>query len=124
MILGLGTDIIDIRRIKHNTDNNPRFAEKIFTPREIEYCQSRAHAHSSFAVRFAAKEAVMKALGTGWDGKVNWIDIEILNSDQGVPEVFVYNYTKDLMSQRGVTKIHISLSHEKEYAIATAILEG
>ncbi|MDZ4122226.1 MAG: holo-ACP synthase [Candidatus Cloacimonadaceae bacterium] len=124
MILGIGTDIIDIRRIKHNLELNPRFAERIFTAREIEYCQSRASSHCSFAVRFAAKEAVMKALGTGWDGKVNWIDIEILNSESGTPAVFVYNYTKELMDQKRVIQIHISLSHEKDYATAMAILEG
>ncbi len=123
MIFGIGVDIIDIRRIKSTIEKNPRFVDKLFTELEINYCSKRANPFQSYAVRFAAKEAVMKAIGTGWDGTINWQDIEIVNSDKGVPFVRTYNATAEFVRENSITKIHLSLSHEKNYAMAYAILE-
>lgn len=123
MIIGIGTDIIAVARIKKNVDANPRFVEKLFTPAEIAYCTVKANPEQSYAARFAGKEAVMKALGTGWDGMVNWTDIEILPNAKGCPFVILTGGAKSLADSLNVHTIHISLSHEKEYAVATAILE-
>jgi holo-[acyl-carrier protein] synthase len=124
VIIGIGTDIIAVARIKKNVEANPRFTEKLFTPAEIAYCSAKAWPEQSYAARFAGKEAVMKAFGTGWDGVVNWTDIEILPNTQGSPFVTLTGGAKSLADTLKVHAAHISLSHEKEYAIATAILEG
>lgn len=123
MIFGIGTDIIDIKRIQRAIEKNPRFAEKIFTAAEIAYCNSRANPYQSYAARFAAKEAVMKAIGSGWDGIINWQDIEVVLPEKGAPKIVTQNATTDFLNCHGIDKIHISLAHEKDYAIAYAILE-
>ncbi|MDD2228182.1 MAG: holo-ACP synthase [Candidatus Cloacimonetes bacterium] len=124
MILGIGTDIIAVSRIKKAIEANPRFVDKIFTPAEIAYCSGKASPAQSYAVRFAAKEAVMKALGTGWDGIVNWQDIEVRLDDKGSPKLKFYGGTQQLVSSKGMQAAHVSLSHEKDYAIAYVTLEG
>ncbi len=124
MIIGIGTDIIRVERLAKAIEANERFVERVFTTAEIEYCNSKATPALSFAVRFAAKEAVMKALGTGWDGVVNWQDIEVTKDALGCPLLNFYGATKQLMATKGVVRTHLSLSHEKEYAVAYAILEG
>ena len=124
MIVGIGTDIVRIDRIQHNIEINERFAERIYTQLEIEYCKSKASLYQSFAVRFAAKEAMMKALGTGWDGKVNWTDIEILNTESGKPMINLTGGALNQYRKLGIKEAHISLSHEREYAIAYVVLES
>ncbi|HNX37541.1 MAG TPA: holo-ACP synthase [Candidatus Cloacimonadota bacterium] len=124
MIYGIGTDIIEISRIKRSLDINDRFAEKIFTPGEIKYCESRTSKYQSYAVRFAAKESVMKALGTGWDGNINWKDIEVVNDAGGKPKIVTHGQTSALLTERNLTHIHISLTHEKAYAIAYCVIES
>ena len=123
MIKGTGVDIIEISRIEKSLTNE-KFVERIFTKKEQEYCNSRKQmAVSSYAARFAAKEAVVKALGTGISGGGLWTDIEILPDDDGAPhvnfmDICIYSY------KRKIYNIFISLSHCKEYAVAQAILEG
>ncbi|PKN73996.1 MAG: ACP synthase [Candidatus Cloacimonetes bacterium HGW-Cloacimonetes-3] len=124
MIIGIGTDIIAISRIKKAIEANERFVDKIFTPQEISYCTGRANPSQSFAARFAAKEAVMKALGTGWDGIINWVDIEVMPDDKGCPKLILHGAAKQMMVNNNIKEVHISLSHEKDYAIAFAVLEG
>ena len=123
MIIGIGADIIQVERIARLLDQYPGFCHRVFTAAEIEYCNGKGNRTQSFAVRFAAKEAVMKALGTGWDGRINWTDIEIGKDANGRPCVAVYNATRELIDSLGVDRIHISLSHEKEFALAYVILE-
>ncbi|MCB5279088.1 MAG: holo-ACP synthase [Candidatus Cloacimonetes bacterium] len=124
MIVGIGVDIVNVGRVARLINTNPRFTEKVFTPNEASYANSKASPAQSYAARFAAKEAFMKALGTGWDKGVSWRDMEILNTDSGKPELYLSGITKQLAEQMGVLNIHISLSHEKEYAIAQVVLEG
>jgi len=124
MILGIGTDIIAVDRIARVIQKNPRFIEKVFSQREQLYCKSKANPAQSYAARFAAKEAVMKALGTGWDNGISWIEIEVLNDAKGKPDIVISNKTKALVESKGVRRIQISLSHEQQYAIAFVILEG
>ncbi len=123
MILGIGTDIIEIKRVR-NAMGNPRFLERVYTAKEREYCNSRGkQAAASYAARFAGKEAVLKAFGTGLRGG-NLLDIEILPDELGCPGVELYGYYKDLADQKGVTSVHLSLSHAMEYATAQCVLEG
>ena len=124
MIVGVGCDIVAVERIKRTIDKNPRFLDKLFTSSEIAYCSSKANPAQSYAARFAAKEAVMKALGTGWDGKVNWLDIEVQVNELGCPSLVLSGGAKQLAESKGITNIQISLSHEKEHALAFAILEN
>lgn len=124
MIKGIGTDIIQVSRLERTITNNPRFVDKVFTPNEIAYCESRASKYQSYAARFAAKEAVMKAIGTGWDGKINWADIEVVSDELGKPELVLHNASLEYVRVHGIDGLHLSLSHEKDYAIAYVILES
>jgi holo-[acyl-carrier protein] synthase len=120
MIEALGIDLIEIERIKKARDRwGKRFLQRVYTPRELEYCLKKRYPENSLAGRFAAKEAVMKALGTGLSMGVSWKEIEILNNRRGKPEVSVCGKTKEILGKR---KILISISHTKENAIAQAVI--
>lgn len=123
MIIGIGTDIIEISRIKKALKNK-RFIERVFTPQEIIYCESRGvQAPASYAARFAGKEAVLKAFGTGLVGGT-LLDIEILPDKKGCPSVQLYDYFHHEAKNMGVTRIYISLSHAQMYATAQVIFWG
>lgn len=118
MFRGLGTDIIEIDRIQLAIERTPKFKEKVFTPREIEAVEKKNNPYPSYAGRFAAKEAVSKAFGTGVRGfKIK--DIEIVNDDLGKPVVVLAG---ELKEQYINCKIELSISHSRDYATATAIL--
>lgn len=123
MIIGIGIDIIEISRIRKAVDK-PAFVRRVFTPAETAYCESRgAQAAASYAARFAGKEAVLKAFGTGLrDGTLQ--DISITPDELGCPHVTLQGVFKELAEEKGVTKIHISLTHAQEYAAAQVILWG
>lgn len=124
MILSIGIDIIEVYRIRETLARTPRFAERVFTAKEREYCNGKgAAAAQSYAARFAAKEAFLKALKTGWRGKLTWQDIEIINDSQGVPSLTLYGEAKILFEKSGANKIHLSISHTTEHAVAEVILE-
>ncbi len=123
LIAGIGIDIIDVGRIKRVLEQNPAFRQKVFSESEIAYCDAKAEPAMSYAVRFAAKEAFMKALGTGWNHEVRWSEIETITSLDGAPALNVSGNTKEAMLKRGITACHLSLSHEKDYAIASVVLE-
>lgn len=122
MIFGVGTDLVEISRIQHAIEKNPRFLQKVYTEKEICYCQRKKNPWQSFAARFAAKEAVSKAFGTGL-GKIGLTDIEVINLPSGQPQVVLYGAAKAFALQHGIERVHISLSHSEVYAIATAIIE-
>ena len=120
MIESLGIDLIEIERVKKVKEKwGMRFLERVYTPKELEYCLKKKYPESSLAGRFAAKEAVMKALGTGLSLGISWKDIEIINDRKGKPEVTLYGKTKKILGKR---KVLISISHTKEDAIAQAII--
>lgn len=105
-------------------ERTPRFAERVFTDAEREYCESKGVAsYQSYAARFAAKEAFLKAIRTGWRGKITWHDVEVVRDDQGVPSLRVSGEARSLMEQMGADRVHISISHTSEHAIAQVILE-
>lgn len=105
-------------------NRTPRFAERVFTVGEREYCDSKgAAAFQSYAARFAAKEAFLKALKTGWRGKLSWTDIEVISDPEGVPSLNITNEAARLMEKLGATAVHLSISHTKDHAVAQVMLE-
>jgi holo-[acyl-carrier protein] synthase len=124
MIFGTGLDIIEIDRIKKSLAKySSRFENKIFTDGEINYCQLQADPGKHFAARFAVKEAVSKSLGTGITDEVGFKDIEVVNQTSGKPIVKMGGRGKILFEKLNLKFIHISISHDRHYAIAHAIAE-
>ena len=123
MIFGLGTDIIKVNRIEKMVAKGRKNLETIFTEREMDYCESKTRRSEHYAARFAAKEAVLKALGIGWRDGFAFPEIEILNDNLGKPTVILHGKVKNFFQKQKLKQITISLSHAKENAIAVAILE-
>mgnify|MGYP001585368001 CR=1 FL=1 len=122
MILGVGIDIVEIRRIKDAIESNDRFLEKIFTTIELEYLKSRNLRPEYVAGRFAAKEAIAKALGTGFRG-FDFKDVEIDRTTLGKPIVILKGKAKLIAKKEGKYNIHLSISHGQDSAVAYAIFE-
>ena len=123
MIFGTGTDIIEVVRVDNHISKNNGFREKIFTEREIKYCESKKNKGQHYAARFAAKEAFFKAIGTGWRNGMAFNEIEILNNELGKPEIILHGKTKEYSKQQEINNIHVSLSHIKDFVNAVIILE-
>lgn len=125
MILGTGIDLAHLSRIEEAMKRlGDRFRDRIFTNGEIEYCESKPHPYESYAARFAAKEAAMKALGTGWSSGIGWREIEIVTPDNGPPTVRLSGNALKRFEQMGASTIHISMSHSDDLAIAQVIIES
>ena len=121
MVLGLGIDIIEIARVKKSIDNyGDRFLEKVFTHEEIKYCNSKFNKFQHFAARFAAKEAVYKALASGWQEGLRWKDIEIQNDNSGMPSIKPSGKLKTFLSDD--TQLRLSISHSDNYVTSVAII--
>jgi holo-[acyl-carrier protein] synthase len=123
MALTVGTDIIEIERIARALRRWPRFGKRVFTEREQAYCQARVNAVPSFAARFAAKEAVAKAIGTGFLGFA-WQDVEIVNDEQGRPEIVLSGRAAALARERRLGPWTVSLSHTRVFALAVVVAAG
>ncbi len=124
MILGVGIDIVEILRIRQVLERqSDRFTKRVFTTAEQEYCQAHRDPAPHYAVRFAAKEAAFKALGTGWARGVSWVDIEILRQGQAAPVLTLSGEARRLALSLGMLKAHVTLSHSDEAAVAMVILE-
>src|SRR5262245_63634024 len=122
MIVSIGVDIIEISRIAERVmTSESRFCKRIFTAGEIAYCERRAAKFASYAARFAAKEAAMKALGTGWAEGVAWKDIEVVNATSGAPTLQLYRRALEELKALRASKTHISLTHSSTLAIAQVI---
>ena len=121
MIRGIGVDIIEIARIRKTVEESgSRFLDRIFTAHEIAYCTSRKNSHQHFAARFAAKEAVSKALATGWDASFRWRDVEVRNDAGGKPHVTLHGKVRDTLAG---SQVHLSLSHSNSHVVALALIE-
>ena len=123
MIIGIGTDIIEIDRIQEAVNRSNRFISKNFTQLEIEMFESRGNKAQTIAANFAAKEAVLKVFGTGLRG-CQFSDIEVLRDPLGKPYVVLYKGAKDIGESLGIETIHLSVSHSKSSALAYAIGTG
>jgi holo-[acyl-carrier protein] synthase len=124
-IIGIGTDITECLRIARMIERHGElFIDRVYTPAEIKYCQSRKQATQHYTGRWAAKEAILKALGTGWRKGISWRDIEIRNEPGGKPQVGVRGGAKDVVEQLGITEIQVSISHCRSHATAFAVAVG
>jgi holo-[acyl-carrier protein] synthase len=124
VILSIGIDIIEVARIREVLLRTPRFTERVFTRAERDYCDSRGVvAAQHYAARFAAKEAALKALQTGWRGGISWQDVEVSARDSGAPYLIFTGEVLRIFKRFGATATHLSLSHTSEHAIAQVILE-
>ena len=124
-LIGLGTDITECLRIARMIERHGEvFIDRVYTPEEIKYCQSRKQATQHFTGRWAAKEAILKALGTGWRRGISWRDIEVRNEPGGKPTVAVRGGAKDVVEQLGISEIQVSISHCRSHAIACAVAMG
>ena len=124
-VLGIGTDITECLRIARMIERHGElFIDRVYTPDEVRYCQSRRQSTQHFTGRWAAKEAVLKALGTGWRRGISWRDVEIRNEPGGRPVVALRGGLRDLVQQLGVVELLVSISHCRSHAIAYAIALG
>jgi holo-[acyl-carrier protein] synthase len=124
VIISIGIDIIEVSRVRETIARTPRFVERVFTDAERAYCESRGAASAQhYAARFAAKEAALKALQTGWSGGISWQDVEVSAKESGAPVVLFHGRALELFARRGATTAHISIAHTSEHAIAEVILE-
>lgn len=124
MILGLGIDIIEVARIRASHEKfGERFLHRILHPNEIAYCLSHKNPAPFLAVRFAAKEAISKAFGTGIGSQLGWRDIEVGKRESGEPFVILHEAGQKLLHERGARAVLLSLSHTENYAAAVAVLE-
>jgi holo-[acyl-carrier protein] synthase len=121
-IVGIGTDIVECLRIGRMIEQHGElFLTRVYTDKEIRYCQARRHATEHFAGRWAAKEAILKCLGTGWRRGICWTDMEVRNEPNGQPQVRLCGAARDQARSMGISDILLTMSHCRAYATATAI---
>jgi holo-[acyl-carrier protein] synthase len=124
-IIGLGTDITECLRIARMIDRHGElFIERVYTPEEIIYCQNRKQSTQHFTGRWAAKEAILKAIGTGWRKGISWRDMDVRNNNLGKPVVVVRGGVRDVCEQLGIREILVTISHCHTHATAVAIAVG
>jgi holo-[acyl-carrier protein] synthase len=125
LIVGLGVDIAEVERVKAAIERHGEvFLRRVFTAKEREYCEKFKNKFERYAGRFAAKEAAMKALGTGWSRGVRWVDVEVVREKGGRPTMALAGEAGKLAEQLGVKRIALSITHTAEQALAQVIFEG
>lgn len=125
MIVGTGIDIAEVDRIANSIARfGRRFLERVFTADEIRYCESKANKAERYAGRFAAKEAGMKAIGTGWNRGVTWRDVEVRRATGSRPTIVFHNKAGEFFRKLGGVRAHLSITHTKDSAMAQVILES
>ena len=123
MIFGIGIDLIEVPRVEKLARKEDKFLKKIFTQTEIDYCRKFKNGSQNFAGRFAVKEAFSKAMGTGLSNGIKFNEIETVNDDLGKPEIVLYGSTKEILKERDLKCVHVSIAHLKDYATAIVIIE-
>lgn len=125
MILGIGVDLVDIARVEAMLERHGgRARQRLFTDGEVAYCDASARPGQSFAARFAAKEAFLKAVGTGWGEGLGWSEVEVVSTPAGAPELRLHGAALARAEQMGLRRVHLSLTHGEEIAAAFLVLEG
>jgi holo-[acyl-carrier protein] synthase len=122
-VIGIGNDLVDIDRFRRALERTPTLRERVFTDAERQYADARADPTERYAVRFAAKEAVMKALGRGWGAKVRWLDIEVVRARSGKPDIALHDKTARLAAELGIRRWVLSITHTKEHGLAFVIAQ-
>ena len=123
MVKGVGIDMVEVERMAEKISKEQGFRELVFSAAEISYCEAAAHKYQHYAARFAAKEAFLKAMGTGWAPGTAFNEIEIMHDEQGKPLLGLTGSTADWAKQKGIGAIAVSLSHVKTMATAVVIIE-
>ena len=125
MIVGIGVDIVEIPRfgevIQRQSD---RFIRRVFTRAEQDYCRAHRDPVPHYAARFAAKEALFKALGTGWAGGVSWLDVDVRRDGRGAPYLVLQGEADKISRSLGAARVHLSLSHSRDSAVAVVVLDA
>ena len=128
MIISVGVDLAEVKRIQKALEDpriGKRFRDRVFTSKEIQYCEKKRRGrYESYAGRFAAKEAVMKALGRGWGAKVTWLDIEVARARSGKPEIVLHDKTARFAEELGIRRWALSITHTAEHGLAYVVAEG
>ena len=128
MVVSVGVDLAEVARIQKALEDpriGRRFRDRVFTPKEIQYCEKKRRGRfESYAGRFAAKEAVMKALGRGWGAQVRWLDIEVARAPSGKPEIVLHDKTARLAEKLGIRRWSLSITHTATDGLATVVAEG
>jgi holo-[acyl-carrier protein] synthase len=124
LIFGIGIDLVEVDRLRSLVKKfGDKFLNRIFTENEIKYCQTKFNSYQHYAVRFAAKEALLKAIGTGLRSGMTWHQIEIVNDTQAKPSIITYGECQKFLQKLEIKKIELSLSHTKDHGVAVVILE-
>ncbi|MDP8232964.1 MAG: holo-ACP synthase [Candidatus Zophobacter franzmannii] len=123
MIYGIGTDIMEVARMKRTMEHTPSIRERLFSAKEIEYCEGKARKYEHYCGRFSAKEAFLKSIRTGLRGNLAFHEIEIVNDELGAPSINLIGESKTIIEKLGNLSIHLSISHIKEYATAFVVLD-
>lgn len=127
MIISTGADLAEVERIRAALEDpriGERFRHRVYTDKEIAYCEKKLRGkYESYAGRFAAKEAVMKALGRGWGSRVRWLDIEVARARSGKPEIVLHDKTAQLAAELGIRRWALSITHTQEYGLAFVIAQ-
>jgi holo-[acyl-carrier protein] synthase len=125
MITGIGIDVVQNDRIRHSIERfGDRFLKRIYTGGEIEYCKKTAHPEIHYAARFAAKEAALKALGTGLSGGVKWTEVEVVRLSSGKPELHLHGEAQAIATRAGAHNFYVSLSHDQMVSCAVVVMES
>jgi holo-[acyl-carrier protein] synthase len=125
MIIGMGIDVAEVRRIREVIESQKeRFLRRVFTEMEVEYCEQFKNKFERYAARFAAKEAAMKALGTGWSRGVRWVDLEVVRQRGGRPTMALRGEARKIADKLGVKNVTLSITHTAEQAFAQVIFEN
>jgi holo-[acyl-carrier protein] synthase len=123
-IVGIGIDLVEVDRLREFAIRHRNRLQSVFTPTELAYCNSKKDTFAQLAARFAAKEAVFKALGTGWSLGLQWTDISVENCGLGSPSILLSGRANNFAERLKVSDIHLSLSHCRQYAVAHVVIEG
>jgi holo-[acyl-carrier protein] synthase len=125
VIVGMGIDIAEVERVKAAIERHGEaFLRRVYTPRERQYCEKFKNKYERYAGRFAAKEATMKALGTGWSRGVRWVDVEVVRQSGGRPTISLAGEAAKVASALGVERVALSITHTSAQAFAQVIFEG
>lgn len=122
MMAGIGTDIVEVKRIAASVGKEQGFREMVFSPLEVDYCEAKTHKYEHYAARFAAKEAFFKAIGTGWKNGTAFNEIEVYNDASGRPHIRLLGATAATLSELKPGEIQVSLSHTRTVAIAVVLV--
>jgi holo-[acyl-carrier protein] synthase len=128
MIVSVGVDMIEVARIQRALEDSAigrRFRDRVYTASEIAYCETKKGRgkYQSYAGRFAAKEAVMKALGRGWGSKVSWLNIEVVRGPRGKPEIALHKHTSPFAEKLGIRRLLVSITHTNDHALAYVLAQ-